>query len=89
MKSQSVRFVALILLVIGAAALIYGIVSFSDFRNSVAGRVTGAARGVANQIVGRGNVGLADVEKRAIAFMAGGGLGVLVGGVMLFSGRRR
>lgn len=89
MKLPAKRMVSLLILVLGAAALIYGVVSFVEFRESAAGQVSGVARDLARNVVGRGNVGLTDVEKRSIGFMVGGGIGVLAGAGFLTFRKRR
>jgi hypothetical protein len=89
LKSSTIRIVALIVLVVGAAALVYGIVSFVEYRDSLAGRGAGLARDITRSVVGSGNVGLTDIEKRAVVFMVAGGIGIVVGGALLANRKRR
>ncbi len=88
MNIRTVRLIAFILLVAGGAALIYGIVTLAEFRSSVAGRITDTARDTINSVLGKREAGFADVEKRAIGFIVGGGVGVLLGGGMLIFKKR-
>ena len=81
---NTMRIIALVVLVLAAASLIYGIVAYSDYRNSVAGKITGAARGIARELVGKRKVEKSDIERRSIAFMIGGGVGVVAAGVLFF-----
>ena len=73
MKLNSVTIVALLLVVAGLACLIYGIITFADIRDSIAGRAINAIGGQTDQ------------EKSALAFIIGGAAGIVVG-VGLYAG---
>ena len=85
MKIPVRKLIALLLLVAETAALVYGRVSFSDYRNSAVGQVAGAAK----KLLGSDNVGMSDIERNAIFFMIGGGACILVGGWLTLSRKKR
>jgi hypothetical protein len=89
MNTKTIQLIAVIVLIVGAVALIYGIVSLNDYNNSAAGKIGGAARGLAGSLVGKSNVERSDIERRAITFIIAGGVGVLAGGTLFILKKKR
>jgi hypothetical protein len=76
-RSNALLVFALVLLVAGAAVLVYGIITYNN------------VRGTLGNAVGKLLTGRSEAEDRAVIEMIAGGAGALVGLVLLIAPRRR
>ncbi len=71
MKMKPMKMLGAVLILAGLAVLIAGIVQFNQFSGSVAGRISGAVRGLTGS--------RSDQEMQYIIMMVAGGLAALAG----------
>jgi uncharacterized membrane protein YidH (DUF202 family) len=71
MKMKTSKLLGLVLIIAGLAVLIFGIVQFTQFNNSVAGKISG----VLGDITGRST----EQETQYIIMMIAGGIAALCG----------
>lgn len=88
MNKKAIRMTGLILLIVGVAVLVYGVMTLTGFGNSAAGSLLEGARRADRALLGGGNVGLTNTEKKAILILIAGGFGTIVGAGLLITARR-
>ncbi len=76
-KGNALFLIGLVLLIAGAAVLVYGIISYNNASNALGPALSKALTGSSKE------------EKEAVTFMLVGGGGALLGLVLLIAGRRR
>ena len=88
MANRAVKVAGILLVIAGAAVLVYAIVLLIDFGDSAAGRLAEGARRVDRALLGGGNVGLTTTEKEAIMILIAGFFACVIGTMLIISQRR-